>query len=401
MNFTQKFLLANSGTMVLPRFHLWASISLLAAALGRRVYVDHKHFQVRPMLFTCLVAKPGVRKSLPKNQAAKMYKEVFPVQPIGSSIMTREQIITRMASEENLRCYTNEYGETVEYRPMTFFINELKNFISVNPAGMVDFLTDIYDTDMFESDNLKHSRQVIPNPCMNILACETPRWIIENLRMNVIAGGFSRRMLMIYEVVSPKRITFPQKTKEAYEAEEWCKEHLRKISTLAGPIVWTDEAREFLDDWFVNMPKAQDEVMEALHEAKDILVTKVAMALAVGEPEPQLLFTKEILRNAIAIIDQMEEHLPKLTAAVGRNELAIPQQRLLQMLEDNGGWMPEVPWHKAAGLDLDEREYQIVKKFLMETNQIHETWYERKGETIIIVALREKYIEMKIKGEVK
>ncbi len=384
--------------MVPMRYNMWAGLFVLAATMGRRIYIDHEHYQIRPSFYVTFVGRQAMRKSTAKDAAKDLFTESFPDYPVGASVMSREQIVTRMSKDEAMRTYMDENGELIEWRPMVFFINELKNFMSINPATMVEFLTDIYDTKFFNSDTIKHGLQPIINPCINILACETPKWVVEKLKLNIIAGGFSRRMLFIYEVKRPGKVTFPQKTKQAHLSEAWCKTHLQKIVKIAGKFNWTMESKDYLDAWFQGLPQIQDEIIEGFYESKDVLVSKVAMLLAMAQPEPELLITKELLISAISFIESIEDNLPKLTVAVGRNELAVPQQKLLQMLEDCNGWIPEKEFHRVASQDLSEFEYASMKRFLKDTDQLFEVFFDFKGIKQMIVTNADKYNALKKSG---
>lgn len=401
MDFISQYLKAHSGTMVIPRYTMWSALSVLATTMGRRIFVDHGHYQIHPNLYIAFVGRMGLRKSLPVDQAQAMITETFPDYPVGASVMSREQIVGRMCSQDCFRTYIDGNGNTVEWRPLALYINELENFMSINPPGMVSFLTDIYDRKLFKADTIKHGLEPLINPCINLLACATPDFIVEKLKMRLLSGGIARRLLFVYEIIRPDRITFPVKSKEAYEAEGWCKEHLRLIVTLAGEFKWSQEGRTFFDQWFRNLPAVDDKVLEGFYEAKDVLVTKVAMLIAVANEKPELLLTKDVLTAGVAFIESIEENLPKLTIAVGRNELAVPQHKMLQLLVEKGGWMSESTFHRLAALDMAEWEYSDSIKMLKATDQIHVVYVPYKGSKQNVIVTPEKYEELKGKGEIQ
>lgn len=406
MDFITQYLEYNKGNMSPRRFHIWSALSILAMTMGRKIYIDHSYFIIHPMLYICLVGRQGLRKTTAMNNARDLFLRVFPTYPLGASVQSREKIVERLASNDSMRSYQNELGESIEFRPTAFFINELKNFMSINPGAMVEFLTDIYDTKFFASDTIKHGLQPVINPCINILACETPKWLVEKLKLNIIAGGFSRRMLYAYETVRPARITFPHKSVESAKAEAWCEEHLAKIGKLAGPFKWTPEARTYFDKWFTSLATPEDEILEGFYEAKDILALKISMLVAVAKEQPDLLLTQEILQLGIAILESLEDNLPKLTVAAGRNELAIPQQGLLDLLEEKGGgWMPEKVWHREASKQMNEFEYMNTKKMLKDTDQLYEFPFEVEITGVkvkkMMIATHRKYAELIKSGELK
>jgi len=401
MDFISQYLLANSGTMVPRRFTMWSALSILGMAIGRKVYVDHAHYILYPGVYLCLVGEPASRKTTAMSQARDMFYGVFPDYPSGVSVTSREDIVKFMSSDQCLRTFNNENGEMTEWRPLANFINEFTNFLSFNPKGMIEFLTDVYDTKFFKSSTIKRGQEFILHPYVSILACTTPNNIIKYLKADIIGGGFSRRIIFVYETTLPDKITFPSKSIEAYAAEKWCADHLLKISSLAGPFKWTPEARRTLDEWYRAIPPSTDPVLSGYYEAKDVLVQKLAMCLAAAKPEPQLIFTEENITGGIAFLESNEDNLSRLTVAVGRNELAVPQSKMLQLLKDRGGIMPEKEWHRTSSNDMSEREYNEVRSLLKSTDQLHtvDTIVDNKVE--VFVVNHEKYLSMIKEGQVK
>lgn len=397
MDFIRKYCEANAGTSVPIRYHRWAAISLLCMTMGRRVFVNHGHFQIRPMMYICLVGDPASKKTSAKDKAKEMFLSVHPQFPIGASVISREKIVEMMSKDDGIRTYTDELGALQQFKPLYFFINEFKNFLSVNPAGMIDFLTDIYDTKFFDAATLKHGLQPIINPCINILACDTPNNIIDKLKLSLIGGGFSRRLLFVYETDLPPRVAFPTLSKESLDAWAWCETHLRNLSSICGPVIWTPEARAFHATWYESLKPSTDPVLQGYYDSKDILVQKVAMALCAARSTPDLVFTPDILEASVALLDANEDNLPKLTVAAGRNELAVFYYQLVQSVINAGGLMPEARFHKLAAMNMTESEYLCSKSFLKSTNQIYECTYGGQGSVVMTAA---KYAELKEKGQI-
>jgi hypothetical protein len=376
-------------------------------ALGRRVFIDHSYFRIYTDSYICLVGSQGIRKTTAKNEGRKMLLAAFPNYPIGASVTSREKIVERLSADDSLRKYDDETGSIVEWHPMAFFINELKNFMSINPCGMVEFLTDIYGEKFFDADTIKHGLQPIINPCVNILACETPKWITEKLKLNVIAGGFSRRMLYVYETKPPDRVAFPKIPNGGMEAWGRCVTHLQQIAKIVGPFEWdSQDTKNKFAKWFKDLQSPDDEILAGFYEAKDILVLKIVMCLAMAKSSPKLLITWDLIELAIAFLWTVEENLPKLTVAAGRNELAVPTQVLLDMLEIRGhppGIIPEKLWHREALKNMTDSEYQSVRKSLRETDQTFEmniALVKGGAATTCVISAR-KHEEMKANGQIR
>lgn len=398
--FLQDYILYNSGNECSRNYHIWSALVVVAATTGRRVSCRWGYFDIHPNLYVVLIGKQGFRKSTAKDIARDMFAEACPNIPIGASVQSREDIVKFMASEACLRAYNDETGSPIEYRPIVFFVNELKNFLSIDPGKMIEFMTDIYDRKMFDASTIKHGLQKIINPCVNFLACETPVWIIEKLKSNIISGGFARRVIYVYETTRGPKITFPTISEEAKLARERCIAHLQKLPELAGEFVWTEGARKFYDKWYQGIKPPEDEVMAGYYESKHIQMLKVAMCLALMYPNPKLELTEELMQLALVFLDEIEINMPKLSVAAGRNELAIPQQRIMELLKENNGCMREKQLKILLGKDLSPMEQMsLLGHLTRETGQLIKSNIWRNGVMFSEIWLAETYAQAVKEGK--
>ena len=375
MGFIQDYLEYNNGNECPRNFHMWTAIVILSAAVSRRVYVKRGYFTHYPGLYVALVGEQGDGKSSAKDIGKDLLMEALPDVPIAASVTTREAICKFMASSESIRTYTDENGQLVEYHPYTLFVNELKNFLSVNPSGMINFLTDVYDVSNFINETKGKGTDIIPKPFLTMLACETPEWMIKNFRLETITGGFSRRLIIVYEIDSgtiKPRPAPPENSKVLFAK---LKAHLKQLPLLKGEFKWTPEAVEFWDLWYVkNKAVANDctdPIMRGYLKTKHVQLIKVVMNLAIAEYEPKLLLTQDLFMQGLAILDSIEKNMPKLSVAAGRNDLALPQQQIIELLERSGGILPEQELKRHSAKDLNPNEQFAVLNFLKSTKQIY------------------------------
>jgi hypothetical protein len=361
----------------------------MSATVNRKVYVRQGDILLHGNLYLCLVGEQGGKKSTAKDFARDFFVEAFPDAPLGAAMQSREEIVKYLASDESSRSFTNEDGTLVEYHPYAFFINELKNFLSYNPAGMIEFLTDIYDRVVFDARTLKRGAELVINPSITILACETPTWIVEKLKTNIISGGFSRRMIYVYEVEDPKTVVDiakprPKITTDARAAQQRIRQHLIKIGRVAGEFKWTNEAERFFDNWYMENRKTlpTDSVMRGYRRTKDVQLLKVAMLVALSYPEPKLVLTIPLLEEALALLDTIEINMPKLSVAAGRNPLAVPQQKLLEIIEQAGGCLEKKIVLQRIGNEMNMMELTSVLHFLEDSGQLFRVSEPIKGSTL-------------------
>lgn len=403
MSFLNDYLFYNEGNECHRNYHLWAGLSLLATIIGRRVaYIDggdnaYGQLEYHPHLYICLVGPQGGRKSFAKDGIRNILLENFPDTPMSYSVDTREAIWEFMGSDEAARSYTNPDGVIAEYRPMLLIINELKNFLSVNAAGMIDFIVDIHDCKVYSSRTKNKGTSEIVNPCLNILACATTEYIIDQLRDKILSGGLSRRMVFVNVSEELTRKASPEIPTGGKEAISRAIKHLHKLrSTVHGRFKWrSDKDYAEYKHWYETVKYPNDPLMRGFYRSKHVQVVKVMMLLAVAEYDVKLEFTIERFQLAKAIIDAIEPGMEKLFASAGRNELAVPQQKILELIDRSGGLIAEKELLKFINKDLGPAEQQVVLNFLGRTDQlVRKTYKPPEGIEKIYYFLPEKITEL-------
>ena len=358
----------------IPRNYIyWSAIALTGAVVNRKVHFHHGDIIIHGNLYVMLVGSQGISKSVPCGFARQFFKKVCPNAAIGASTQSAEDIVTTMAKPEFARAYTNAKGEVVEIRPYSFFINEFKNFIAYSPSRMLAFLTDIYDrVDSFDSSTIKRGVESITNPSLNILACENPDWLINNLKNDIVSGGFSRRIIYVYELERAEPKAFIDLTPTATAARDRIVEHLTAASHVHGKFKWDDSGRKWYRPWYEDKQRTlpNNPLMAGYVGTKHIQLFKVAMGLDATSPKPMLLFTDNLLQEALAYLDVIEENMPKLSQAAGRNALAVVQQRILETLLQKGGFMAEKDVKRLVETDVNWSEGASIMRHLEETEQI-------------------------------
>jgi hypothetical protein len=351
---------------------LWSALGLLGAVINRKVYIMHGDLKFHCNNYICLVSEAGTGKSTSADLAAKLCRRVFPEYPIGPSQQSREAIVEFMSKNDDCKNnYVNEKGQSQELRVYLFFINELKNFVSYNPAGMVSFLTDIYDRSYFDAGTIKRGLETIPNPAINILACETSEWLINNFRQSIMSGGIGRRMLFVNEVELPPIVPRPHITPAAKAAIERVDAHLHKLRALVGEMKWDPKTYDLWDKWYAdnknNLP--DNPIMRGYKRTKHVHVLKVCMQLAAASYEPKLILTPDLFQEVLAMFESIEEHMPKLFIASGRSEFARPKQQIFDMLERTCP-MEEHTIRTALDTDVSPMEQVCLLRHLVETKQL-------------------------------
>jgi len=382
-DFMSDYVLYHSHYEIPRAYVYWSAIATVGAVVNRKIHFRHGDIVIHGNLYVMLVGPQGNGKSVSCDFAKRFFKLACPGYNVGASTQSAEDIVANMAKEDFPRGYTDEYGECATFAAYAFFMNEFKNFIAYAPSRMLAFLTDIYDrVDPFDSSTIKRGVESIVNPSLNILACENPDWLINNLKNDIVSGGFSRRIIYVYELDRAEPKAFIDLDAAAVDARDRIVKHLQAAATVVGQFKWTDDGRKWYRPWYEhkqrNLPG--NPLMAGYVGTKHVQLFKVAMALDAVSPKPMLLFTDELLQLAVSFLDLIEVNMPRLSQAAGRNELAAIQQRALEAIQHNGGWMLEKDMRKLVEIDCNWSETANILRHLEETQQISRVMWKMPGE---------------------
>jgi len=379
MTFIQNYIHYNSASEAPEFFTTWCGLFLLSASLQRRIYTtisrtERSYEVITPSLYLGLIGSPGSGKSFAKDRAKDLFVTAFPKWPLGASSQSLETVVTMLSKSETELSYTTETGETAYMRSLTFFINEFKNWLRINPTAMIDFLTDIYGVPFYDAVTVKRGLEPIPFPVVNVLACETGDWFRDNLKTKVLSGGFARRFICVHYPHERKHKADQSLDASHHAAKETCVAHLHQVAELVGRFNWTPDAWAFYTKWYENPTnfKTSSELLKQFYSSKNIQVIKLAMLFAANESPPQKTITHVHVATAIATLDSIEPAMVELFTGVGRNELAGIMQKMLKHVEDAGGKLPDKQLLSLVSSDVTFPEYISLKSQLKHLDRLVE-----------------------------
>lgn len=370
MSFLANYLAFNEGNECPENYHIWSALTLLSAVVSRKVSLNWGQQRLYPNLYVCLVGRQGSRKGVARNLVRDLLVDQFPLIPRAGSVTSREQITKEMASESCTRVYTDHTGELIEVHPYFIVANELKNFLSVNPRGMIEFLTDVYDEEFFDARFKKDKTpDLIPRPYVVFLACETPDWITENLKTDIVSGGFARRVIMVFEKKKRCSIPVPFITDQGKKIKSLVIQTLHDVQKISGEFSWHEEALAFYNNWYTTIKDPSEPMMEGFYSSKHTQAIKVAMLLTMADYK-DLQLRRETVEVAIALLDRIEPTMAELYASSGQNVLAQPTSRLLRIIEDAGGCLSEKEFYLQATRDMNLMETKMVIEQLIRSEVV-------------------------------
>lgn len=375
-NFIDDYLLYQSGNEGSRQHHLWAAITILSASAGRRYYLDYKdpnaysQLSYNPNILCCLVAPQGGRKSFCKDEAQSLLTSVFPAYPVSYSVETVAGLCEYLGDQDSERLYTDENQVTHKWRPLFLPINELNNFLSINPQEMIDFMVDISDRKFYRRRTKGGGTDEIDNPYLTVLACATTEYIVDQLKGKILSGGLARRMVFINEYQLPPRIPFPTIPPDGKTAIQRAAAHLLTISNDAGPITFLDqEAKNWYELWYRTLKMSDDALLRGFDMSQHVHVLRLAMLKSLAEYPLQKALTTTSLKWAVQTIKDVIPGMTRLFMAAGKNEYIVQQKGIVEYVE-RLGMVSQKQLMRYCEKDLDGVRYMSAERFLMDSGQI-------------------------------
>jgi len=330
--------LLSFGEWSLPRseapmtYHFWAGLFTLSSALRRRAYIPKNilgGWSCYPHLYIIFVAPPGqARKSTTAGYSEELLHEIKTINKAPTAV-TVERMIKMLEESHDAS--------------LSIFSSEFASFIQKSGFAMYDLLTDLFDAKKhIEVQTISRKVDFAANPCINLLACTTPEWISENMPEHVIGGGFSSRVIFVFEEKTRRHQLYYEgldyKYLEKLKAELVL--DLMHISmNIKGEFKLEEDAKSFMEQWYDKMQtglesnSALNHRLAGYYQRKPAHVHKLAMLLHAAHSD-DLYLTLEDFKQAITILEQVEKKLPKTFKNIGKNPYTTELERIAEYIRE-------------------------------------------------------------------
>src|SRR5271169_1329093 len=176
-------------------FILFSAMSMLGAALGRRVYFDLDAHILYPMLNLLLIGPSGIGKSTSITRLG-----IPLVRGLPDSL--RPYIIEGKTTPEAL------HDELIVEPHAIVFASELANFFSKAKymEDMIPYVTQLLDYEQSVPRRLRGQLLEVKNPSVTIVGGSTVEWLQDQLPNSASTGGFLARFLIVKEEHKGQRV---------------------------------------------------------------------------------------------------------------------------------------------------------------------------------------------------
>lgn len=301
-------------TMAPERYIKWSGYFTLAATLRKHVFIPERllgGYNCYPNLYVILIGDPASFKSTAMGFADKILQRL-PEIPASPTEVSAAALTSCMAESPDGSIYITA--------------GELGDIVSKSDKRMFEFLTSGYDTNKaLTIRTIGRGQEVVPTPCINMIACTQPIWIANNMTQDIIGGGFASRCIWVGE-------SKPSQYKMYYDEVDWesnadlevklIKDIHHIADKLRGVYDITKEAKDFMETWFAltyKQIKEKDPRIQGVFARKHVQVHKLAMLIKASQSD-DLELTVDDFRAAISEFEANEADLMVTFRHIGKNE---------------------------------------------------------------------------------
>lgn len=360
-------------------FHQWVSLSVIGATVGRNIFIPRVMYTIYPNLFVVLVAGSAkCRKSVSLSIGEKMLKGLKEPPMVFSQKITAEALIQSLQeSEKDGVCYG------------MILASELAVFMGHDAvkSGIIPILTDLYDSkDNWEYKTRSRGKEKLKHVTISMLAASTKDWIKTSIPVEAIGGGFTSRVIFVFEDAPSKLLLFSDevdtnpilKTKLLLDLE-----HIRK---LKGKVEFSKDAKELAEDWYIQEASSiRDEKVDGYYGRKHDTIFKVSTILSIAEKD-DLIVERRHIQKALDMLDRNELSLSPTLEMVASSISGGNTEKVLQIVKRFGNIshadLLKKCWRYASAAEFSEMMKTLVEsgEVNMELDKHNTKIYKRKEQ---------------------
>jgi len=293
-------------------------MTIVSAALRRRVYIDRDAYKIYPNLYTFLIAESA---SCKKSVAMEL----------GLDLLGQNEdikIVHERTTLEGLLDLMNRAEITPQQRvrpdgSVMLHADELSNLFgkATYITDLVSFLTAAY-TAKAKLDFLTRNKGFVRvrNPCPVILAGTTPEQMGEIFPSMTLSSGFMGRVLLV-TASEGKRVAKPRLVAKLREP---LIEDLYQISQLDGEVKLTEELDEHFTTWYeVDLPEVPPKEAAPFFYRKHDHILKAAMLLSIAESDKMIVNVDHFAQaeDAINLLEGTISHAVRHIGATPESDI--------------------------------------------------------------------------------
>jgi hypothetical protein len=359
------------------------------------VWTSKGYLKLYPNLYVLLIGPSAIGKGIALHAAKDIRRAALGDEKVPT--------FSQKGTTESLIGFLAELSEKREEARALIFVPEFSTLIgrSKLDPSLVQLLTDYYDCPDITSYHTKsRGLEQLQNVCLNIQAGSVPEWIKSSLPEDVIGGGFTSRIMMVYRTEGGMKNPFG--TIDAYteKCKSACINDLRMISEIQGEFQWSAEAKDYYEDWYNDYLDRERDAggvyLDGYYGRKKTNLVKIAMCFSASRGNSRVIEEYD-LENAYTLMNKNEIQLKRLVIQMAQTEFGRYIDRVRNIIQRKG-----VITHSAllrsVSNQLQSSELKNIVETLWEAKEIEISQENRKTLYIWLTdELKEKQMRAKLR----
>ena len=309
-------------------YHLWTAISILAAAIERKVYLQFGHSRLFCNCYIILIGPPGIGKGIAMSLGSSLLHQLGTVNMAPEDV-TREEFIRMMASAQ--KGFQDKKGHEVLQNPMTCFSEELIVFLHEKDVKFLGSLTNLYDnleygwTYATKNKGTDH----LVGAWFNLLGGMAPDWMPVIFPQDLVGTGFLSRSVLVVANAKAKVLENPQIGQREELLRKSLMKDLLRVHQTVGTIAFSPSAQNFYGEWYreherqiaLGNPPVHGKNFAGYCNRKKTHLQKISMILAIARSR-NFLVEKEDVEEALGYLNNAETKMEAVFSHGNKNRLS-------------------------------------------------------------------------------
>ena len=287
------------------------------------------YYTLYPNLYVVLVAGSAkCRKSVSSGIGIGLLKELKNKPMVFSQKITNEALIKALLeSKVDNKCCGIIYA------------SELSVFMGSDAiqSGLIPTLTDLYDNhDRWSYHTRGRGEEILENVSLCMLGASTLDWLRTAIPADAVGGGFTSRVIFVYQDRPRKAILFPKRAVGFQMLHKDLVADLDHMRDQRGAMELTPEAMDLADKWYQDdLHKVRDSRLEGYFGRKHDTMFKLAMLMSMATSDERWI-TPVHVRAALTLLGENEESLAHIMSMVTSTEVGETSDKLLTIVRKAG-----------------------------------------------------------------
>ena len=373
-NWIDGYLEYTSNTESATIFHKWTALSIIAAALRKKVYFNLGRIRVYPNLYVVLVAEPGaVRKTQAITYGRRIMSKV-------DSIITSADAVTMQALIQDIESAAQTEhmpdGSIMTHNSLTVISREFESFLGQKKenTGMLVLLTDLFDCEElpWKYRTKNSGSNSLSAVFLNLLAATTPGSLASSLPVSAIGGGLTTRIVFVFSSTKHKKVPFPESPSEVLELA--LIQDLEIISRISGTYEFSPSARANWEQWYMNYDElnpsriCQDRLFDGWYARKPMIMIKLAQILSASVSNSMSVEWPRF-EEAESLLLDVESAMGKTFCEVGKRDIAEDVAEISSIVSKYGS-IEEKHLLQLVWRDIDSDKFSNVIDTAIKTGSV-------------------------------